>query len=92
MDDDYLGIRRSLWVSTDNVYRGASRQFARNQQTVKEKNKPLSEVPHRSFAKTASSKVDIEAQPMNIDKKAVEEYVRKVSAVLSEFKNLSWRG
>src|SRR5262245_2542214 len=23
IEDDYIGIRRSLWISTDNVYRGA---------------------------------------------------------------------
>jgi predicted Zn-dependent protease len=88
MDDDYLGIRRALWISTDNVYRGASRQFARNQQTLKEKNKPLSEVPHRSFAKTEPSTLDVEASPMKFDRRTVEDYVRKVSAALNEFKEL----
>ncbi len=88
IDDDYLGIRRSLWISTDNVYRGASRQFARNKEVVKEKNKPLSEIPHRSFAKATPSKIDIEATPVSFDKKVVDDYVRKVSAALAEYKEL----
>jgi hypothetical protein len=90
LDDDYMGIRRSLWISTDNVYRGASRQFARNQEALKEKNKPLSEVPHRSFAKVTPSKVDIEADPIKLDKKEIEDYVRKVSAVFNEYPELEW--
>src|SRR6186713_921084 len=33
VDDDYMGIRRSLWSSTDKVYRDAARHFQRHQQT-----------------------------------------------------------
>ena len=51
LDDDYMGIRRSLWSSTDKVYRDAARHFQRHQQTLKESGKALSDIPHRSFAK-----------------------------------------
>jgi TldD protein len=88
IDDDYLGIRRSLWIMTDNVYRGASRQFKRNNDILKEKNKPLSQVPHRSFAKATPSKVNIEAAALKFDKTQTEDYVRRVSAALGEFKEL----
>ena len=37
VDDDYMGIRRSLWSSTDKVYRDAARHFQRHQQTLKGK-------------------------------------------------------
>ena len=85
LDDDYLGIRRSLWISTDNVYRNASRQFAKNKELLKEQNKPLAEVPHRSFAKVSPSKIDIEATEVKFDKTSTEDYVRKVSAVLLNY-------
>ena len=88
IDDDYLGLRRSLWISTDNVYRGASRTYARNKEILKEKGKPLSEVPHRSFAKTPPSKIDIDGDHISFDKKVVEDYTRKLSATLNEFKEL----
>lgn len=88
IDDDYLGIRRSLWVSTDNVYRSASRQFARNKEMVKEQGKRLSELPHRTFAKVPPSKIDIEGPVVKFDKAATEDYVRKVSAVFNEFKEI----
>jgi hypothetical protein len=87
IDDDYLGIRRSLWISTDNVYRSASRQFAKNKEMLKEQNKPLADVPHRSFAKVAISNVDIELPEVKFDKAATEDYVRKVSAVFSDYAN-----
>jgi len=85
LDDDYLGIRRSLWITTDNVYRNASRQFAKNKELLKEQNKPLAEIPHRTFAKVASSKVDIELPDVKFDRAATEEYIRKVSAVFAGF-------
>lgn len=85
LDDDYLGIRRSLWISTDNVYRSASRQFAKNKEMLKEQNKPLSELPHRSFAKVAPSRIDILLPESKFDKAATEDYVRKLSAVFAEY-------
>jgi predicted Zn-dependent protease len=88
LDDDYMGIRRSLWVSTDNVYRNASRQYARNKEMLKEQNKPLSDLPHRSFLKVAPSKIDIEAAEVKFDKTATEDYIRKVSAVFGEYRQI----
>ena len=89
LDDDYLGIRRSLWLSTDNVYRSASRKFARNTELLKEQGKPLSEVPHRTFVKVAPSKVDIPAPEFKFDKGATEEYLRKLSAVFKEYEKIT---
>jgi len=88
LDDDYMGIRRSLWVSTDNVYRNASRQYARNREMLKEQNKPLSDLPHRSFLKVAPSKIDIDGAEVKFDKAATEDYIRKVSAVFGEYKQI----
>lgn len=87
LDDDYLGIRRSLWISTDNVYRNAARQFAKNKELLKEQNKPLAEVPHRTFAKVPPSKINIMQPEVKFDKAAMEEYVRKVSAVFAEYRD-----
>lgn len=87
LDDDYLGIRRSLWISTDNVYRNAARQFAKNKELLKEQNKPLAEVPHRTFAKVSPSKINIMQPEVKFDKAAMEGYVRKVSAVFAEYRD-----
>jgi predicted Zn-dependent protease len=92
IDDDYMGIRRSLWVGTDNLYRTASQQFSKNREILKEQNKPLSEIPHRRFAKVAPSHVVIEASEMKFDKSATEEYIRKLSAVFSAYTDLEASG
>lgn len=88
LGDDYLGVRRSLWISTDNVYRSASRQFAKNKEMLKEQNKPLAELPHRSFAKVPPSKVDITAPEVKFDKAATEDYLRKLSAVFADYNKI----
>jgi predicted Zn-dependent protease len=89
IDDDYLGIRRSLWVTTDNVYRNASRQLAKNKEAIKEQNRPLSDLPHRTFAKVPPSKVDIEREPFEFDLKATEDFLRKVTAIGNDHKQIT---
>ena len=38
LDNDYYGIRRSLWVATDNVYKSAAQTY-KNKLLALEKNK-----------------------------------------------------
>jgi hypothetical protein len=80
-DDDYMGIRRSFWSSTDKVYRDAARHFQRHQQTVKESGKLLAELPHRSFAKGKPVTIIPALTPYSFDKILWEEKVRDLSAI-----------
>ena len=81
LDDDYMGIRRSLWSSTDKVYRDAARHFQRHQQTLKESGKSLSEIPHRSFAKGNAVKVISSHDPYAFDKSRWEQQLKNLSAL-----------
>lgn len=92
LDDDYLGIRRSFWISTDNVYRNATRQFKKNQETLKEQNKQLSELPHRSFAKTPVSKVNVVGAQTTFERSEVENYVRALSAIFKSYPEIQNSG
>ncbi len=79
LEDDYDGIRRSLWVTTDAIYRSAAQHFKENQNTLKEKGKELKDLPHRSFAKVASQQVNLFKNFPAVDKTQYENYVRKLS-------------
>jgi len=79
MEDDYLGIRRSFWRVTDNVYRSAARHYQRNQEALKETGKKLEEIPHRSFAKSNAVTMINSATPYNFDAKKWETEARKLS-------------
>ncbi len=81
IDDDYMGIRRSLWSSTDKVYRDAARHFQRHQQTLKETGKPLKDIPHRSFAKGSPLRSIATLTPYSFDKLAWEKKIKNLSSV-----------
>lgn len=88
-DDDYYGIRRSLWSSTENVYINASRHFQRNKMNLAEQKKPLEEIPHRSFAKTEKVNLVIDSSEIKYDKIKLENYYRELSAVFNKYEDLS---
>ncbi len=89
LDDDYWGIRRSFWASTDNVYRSAVRHFEKNKQTLKETGKTLSEIPHRRFAKVAPVKIIQSLTPATYSLPAWEQRVRKMSGVIANAPNIT---
>jgi predicted Zn-dependent protease len=84
MDDDYLGLRRTLWSTTDKVYRSAARHFEHHKQTLKESNKKLDELPHRSFAKSEPSKLIQDKERVQFDKNEWETRIRNLSALFQD--------
>lgn len=88
LDDDYYGIRRSLWTSTDNVYKGAAQKYKKHQATLKEKNKPLSEIPHRTFAKFPPHQTLLPVTDFKIDKKKWEDQCKELSSYFKEVEAL----
>jgi predicted Zn-dependent protease len=89
VDDDYWGIRRSFWASTDNVYRSAARIFEKNKKTLKETGKPLSEVPHRRFAKVPPARIIQNLIPATYSRTEWEQRIRKLSGVLTSVLNIN---
>lgn len=88
IDDDYIGIRRSLWSSTDKVYRDAARHFLKHQQTLKESGKQLSDIPHRSFAKGGPVRIISTLTPLAFDKVAWESQLKNLSAIFLKHPNI----
>lgn len=84
-DNDYAGIRRAYWTTTDAVYRGAAQKYRRHQQTLKEQQKKLDDLPHRTFAHVPVVKYIAPVADYIIPKADIEEYCRKVSAVFKSF-------
>jgi len=84
-DDDYAGIRRAYWTTTDAIYRGAAQKYRKHQQTLKEQHKQIEELPHRTFARVPVLNSIAPVQTYNIPKTELETYCRKLSAVFKEF-------
>lgn len=89
LDDDYLGIRRALWVSIDNVYKNASRQFAKNQEMLKDQKKSLEDLPHRRFAKVAPFQITSDYKPVAFDATKWEQTLRQLT---NRFKTTDYPG
>ncbi len=92
LEDDYQGIRRSLWIATDNVFKGACKHLERNKLNLAEQKKQLEEIPHRSFVQVSKSEV-IEDHLMPVYNKAsLETYVRDLSALFINYPQLENSG
>jgi hypothetical protein len=87
LDDDYYGIRRSLWATTDYVYKGAARQYKENLETRKEKETD-GEFNYRKFGRVPVVELVMDVKPFAYDKSALENLVRDLSAVFLEFPEL----
>lgn len=81
IDTDYEGIRRSLWSTTDNVYRNAAKHFKRHQETLSEMKKKIDEVPHRKFGRVAPARIVSDSVAFEFDKQSWEQKVKKLSAL-----------
>ncbi len=85
LENDYEGIRRSLWVTTDNVYKSAARQFKKNEETLRDLGKELKDVPHRSFAQQPPHTLIGNFTPPPFQRTQWEDYIRQVSAVARNY-------
>lgn len=89
LEDDYYGIRRAFWATTDNVYRSAAKHFARNQATLKDQKKPLSEIPHRRFAPAEAVQLIEPISRTTVDVAQWEELCRSLSERFNELKEVN---
>lgn len=85
VDNDYYGIRRAFWSSTDKVYRDAAKHYAKHKENLKELGKTIEEVPHRSFAKSEPVVMISSATSPEFDKATWEGIVRNLSAIFLNY-------
>lgn len=81
LDNDYLGIRRSFWSSTEAVYRSAARNFERNKEALHDTGKKLQEIPHKSFVRSKPVILLSPAPEDIFDKIAWESRVKELSSL-----------
>ena len=89
IDDDYFGIRRSLWATTDAIYRSATKTFKDNVNFLKEQKKELKDIPHRSFAKAPVIKRNGSGQLSPCDRKKLEDLCRELSIIFKNYGDIT---
>lgn len=84
IEDDYFGIRRALWVTTDGIYKSAAKIYKENKQYLSEKDITLEKLPHRRFVKAPTINLSINQQQEIPNIANLENLVKEVSAFFSE--------
>jgi hypothetical protein len=88
IEDDYNGIRRALWIATDNVYKSASETYERKkaaleQQTLSEEDKALDD-----FAKAPAVKYAEPPRTFTVQRAAWEKTAKELSAILRHYPDI----
>jgi hypothetical protein len=78
IDDDYVAIRRGIWLATDNAYKDAVTAFS-GKRAVIQNRKSNSDL--EDFLRQAPTQSMSTAQALNFDKPAAENLAREMSAV-----------
>jgi len=85
IEDDYFGIRRALWTTTDVVYKGAAQKYKKHQSTLNAQHKSLNDLPHRTFAKLPSVQIIDTSSNYTLAEEKWRDYCKQVSAVFLSF-------
>jgi TldD protein len=88
LEDDYAGIRRSLWLSTDDLYKQANETFSKKKAALQ--NKQLAE-DVRDLADFARAPINTSvAAPidLNIDRRAYEDLARDLSSIFQSYPDI----
>lgn len=91
LDADYYGIRRTLWIQTDKVYKAAGETYKNKLYILKRNNFPVdSLVPDFSAAPVA--KIKIEGTPFVYNKTEWEKRIREISGYFLKYPDIEDSG
>jgi hypothetical protein len=83
-DEDYYGIRRTLWIQTDKVYKAAGETYKNKLYILKRNNIPVdSLIP--DFSPAPVSKLKLEGAKFSFNKAQWEDRVRVISASFKKY-------
>jgi len=88
LEDDYSGIRRALWIATDNLYKSATEQYERKkaaleQQTLSEEDKALPD-----FSKTAVVKFTSPPRKFAVERAKWEKTAKEISGIFRDYPDI----
>lgn len=91
MENDYYGIRRTLWIQTDKVYKAAGETFKHKMYILKRNNISIdSLIP--DFSPVPVSRVKIEGAEYKYNKSVWEGRVKEISAYFAKYPDIDDSG
>ncbi|MBN1598412.1 MAG: hypothetical protein JW894_08965 [Bacteroidales bacterium] len=91
-EDDYLGIRRSLWLTTNNVYHSAAQTYKSKVDLIKHKQLNKSDLEIPDFSKAPVENIYINSPMLRYNKHDLEQKARSISAVLKKYAEIHASG
>ncbi|WP_075590757.1 hypothetical protein [Labilibacter marinus] len=86
LDLNYDGIRKSLWIMTNNVYKGAAEKYKNKTEQMERQGIAVDDLPSPDFSKEEVKETMQDELENEISKVAFERNIRELSA---HFKNFS---
>jgi predicted Zn-dependent protease len=88
LDDDYLGIRRVLWLSTDDLFKSANENFTKKKAALEHKqlSQDIKDLP--DFSKAPAIQITEAPIAFNYDRPTLESLVKDASAEFTKFSNI----
>ena len=88
LEDDYYGIRRTLWIATDRVYKSASEKYERKKAALEQQELSNEEKELEDFSKAPVVKYKEPPRKFDMDRSRWEKIAREISAVFKDYPNI----
>lgn len=88
LGDDYLGIRRSLWLTTDAIYKVACKIYKGHKSGLEKDGKSIEEIDHRRFARVPQVQYIEPIKEPPFAKEELEDFVKKASGFFLDYDDL----
>ena len=88
LEDDYYGIRRTLWIATDRVYKSASEKYERKKAALEQQELSNEEKELEDFSKAPVVKYKEPPRKFDMDRSRWEKIAREISAVFKDYPDI----
>lgn len=85
VDNDYSGIRRSLWLTTNNVYNSAAQTYKAKMDLIDHKQLKESDLQIPDFSRAPVINLEIPSPEIAVDKERIEKIIKELSAIFKYF-------
>jgi hypothetical protein len=85
LDNDYYGIRRALWMMTNNTYKSAAENYKNKLAALKDKNLTTKDLQIDDFSSAPRIDTVIGENKLIWDKKMLENLAKKTSAIFVNY-------
>ncbi len=85
VDNDYEGIRRSLWLTTNNVYNSAARTYKAKMDLIDHKQLKESDLQIADFSRAPVVKMNVQASEISYDAGHIRSLTKELSRLFCQY-------